>query len=226
LLIINNDIIKNLQLEGIINGSQQGGLRGGTESVPNIAGAYRGMITNFTNRVDKNKKLIVLKNRCLEELAKFLPMYTFEKYMTSKSAVEHKSDIFFVIFGNQNNTLPNTILLSVVSLKKKFCNIILKKYLEKKFNIIVAIGSACSTSSAESSHVVTNMGASQEVKRGVIRISFGDNNKLNELTKFILAFISGIHSQLNIITKSADRNTTKIKKKVKFKTPISTIYNI
>lgn len=223
LLIISNDIIKNLQLEGIINGSQQGGLRGGTESVPNIAGSLKGMMYNFTNRNEKNKKLISLKTKCLSELEKILPMYTFEKYMSNISAIEHKHEIFFVLFGNIKNTLPNTILISVVSLKKKFCNILLKKYLEKKFNIILAIGSACSTSSADASHVVTNMGASQVIKRGIIRISFGDNNKLNELSKFIPAFVSGIHAQVSIISKTGG---TPIKKKVKFKNPISTIYTI
>lgn len=221
LLVISNNVVKNLQLEGIINGSQQGGLRGGTESVPNIAGSLKGMVHNFTNRSDKNIKLLSMKKKCIEGISKAIQTFTFEKYMTNTHAIEHKHDLFIVIFGNMKNTLPNTILLSVVSLKKKFCNIILKKYLEKKFNIIVAIGSACSTSSTESSHVISNMGASKEVKRGVIRISFGDNNKMKELSIFIPAFLSAIDSQVSIAKPKLAN-----KKKVKFKNPISTIYNV
>lgn len=192
LLVINNDLVDEYQLEGIINGTQQGGLRGGTESIPNIAGAIKGMVVNFTNRSEKNNKLLSLKNKCLEELSENFPVIYYEDFI--KNSTDH--DKLFVVIGNEYNSLPNTILLSFVSFKKKICNTILKKTLENKYNIIVSVGSACSTESKNASHVLTNMNASNEIKRGVIRISFGDYNKISEVKKFVKCYISAINDQL------------------------------
>lgn len=196
LLIINNDLVDTYKLEGIINGTQQGGLRGGTESVPNIAGAIKGMVINFTNRSEKNTKLLALKNRCLEELNKVLPVIYFEDYQAKIQHIKNTYDVLFVLLGNKTNSLPNTILISLVSFKKKICNTILKKTLESKYNIIVSVGSACSTDSKNASHVLTNMGASNDIKRGVIRISFGDYNKVKEVLQFVKCYISAINEQI------------------------------
>ena len=196
LLIINNDLIDAYQLEGIINGTQQGGLRGGTESVPNIAGAIKGMVTNFINRNDKNKKLLELKNKCIDELEKYWPIVYYEDYKSKMQSFNNKHDKFLIIMGSKSCCLPNTLLLSFVSLNKKICNTQLKKTLETKYNIIVAVGSACSTQSKNASHVLTNMGATNEIKRGVIRISFGDYNKIKEVNTFVKCYVNAINEQL------------------------------
>lgn len=194
LLIINNNLVNEYQLEGIINGTQQGGLRGGTESVPNIAGAIKGMNVNFINRPIKNKKLKELKLKCIEELEKYWPIIYYEDF--DNKQIKNKFDEVLVIIGSKTNCLPNTLLLSFISFKSKICNTQLKKTLESKYNIIVAVGSACSTKSKLASHVLTNMNASDEIKRGVIRISFGDYNKLKEVTKFVKCYVSAINEQI------------------------------
>lgn len=70
----------------------------------------------------------------------------------------------------------------------------LKKFLDSK-NCVVSIGSACLTSSDKASHTLTAIGAPPVVKRGVIRISFGDYNMKAEIDKFINILKQGIEKQ-------------------------------
>jgi selenocysteine lyase/cysteine desulfurase len=89
----------------------------------------------------------------------------------------------------------NTVLLAVVKNKgRPFCNIELKQYLDKK-NIIISIGSACLTTSDKASHVLTAISAPPVVKRGVLRISFGDNNCSKDIDELIVELVNGIKKQ-------------------------------
>ena len=230
MIIINNDLINGYELKSIINGTQQNGLRGGTESVPHIAGAIRGMQVNFENRIEKNKKLLQLRNNFINKLNTYLTMTYLDKYLDKINDYKNKYDILVVLYGpyreHTENYVPNTILLSIVSHKKTFCNIILKKELEK-YGIIIAIGSACSTTSKESSHVIQSLNATNDIKRGTIRISFGDYNKENDINIFIKTLILCINKQIPIIeyiNKLNNINLNKIIKTVKsvhFKDPIN-----
>jgi cysteine desulfurase len=201
LIIINNDFINGYELEGIINGSQQNGLRGGTENVSSIAGAIIGMKNNFNNRIEKNKLLLKYRNNLLDNLSKYIDIIYYNDYINNIKTYKN-IDYFIILFGpyrkNINQYVENTILISIISNKKKICNIDLKKNLEKN-NIIVSIGSACSTYSKLASHVLYELNAPDIVKRGTLRISFGDNNNINEINKFIPIFIKCINIQVPII---------------------------
>jgi cysteine desulfurase len=202
MIIINNDLINGYELESIINGTQQNNLRGGTESPSLISGAISGMKTNFDNRKEKNINLLYLRNLCLDKLNNYLTMTYFDTYLDKIDNYKKNYDILFVLYGpHRENTelyMPNTILLSIVSHKIKFCNIILKKDLEK-YGIIISIGSACATKSKESSHVIRSLNATDDIKRGTIRISFGDYNKEKEINIFIKTLILCIDKQIPII---------------------------
>jgi cysteine desulfurase len=221
IIIINNDLINGYELESIINGTQQNGLRGGTESPPHIAGAIRGMQINFNNRNEKNKKLLYLRNTCIDKLNKYLTITYLDIYLNKIQFYKDKYDILLVLYGPYREDtdlyVPNTLLLSIVSHKQKFCNIILKKELEK-YGIIIAIGSACSTKSKESSHVIQSLNATDEIKRGTIRISFGDYNKEKEIDIFIKTLFLCIDKQIPVIKyikDSSDINLNKITKNLK-----------
>ncbi len=95
----------------------------------------------------------------------------------------------------KGHILPNTILLSVAkNVGKPFCNVALKDALDAK-NCVVAIGSACLTTSDDASHVLTAIGAPPVIKRGVIRISFGDQNTSTEVNKFVDLFCAAVEKQ-------------------------------
>lgn len=205
LLILSNDLIKNYKLEGIINGTQQNGLRGGTENVPLIAGAIAGMVENFKNREEKNKKLLEMRSLILDKIDKIIPLTYFSDYIN----LNIKNDIMIVIFGPKENNMycyvPNTILLSVVSHNNNFCNAILKKDLQK-FKVIVSIGSACSTDNKLSSHVLTSLNANKVIKQGTIRISLGDTNSIFEIKRFILILFKCINNQIPILDFISNEN--------------------
>jgi len=195
-LIINNKLIEGYGLTAEINGSQQHGLRGGTENIPGIASTIIALKWNFTNRKKKNQKLFKMREHLLDKLSK---NYIFGDYVDYVNEDKKHSDLELVSLGppadKQGFILPNTVLLSIAKNKgKPFCNVELKKYLDAK-NCIVSIGSACLTSSDKASHVLSAIGAPPVIKRGVIRISFGDYNAIGEIDKFLTVLKEGIEKQ-------------------------------
>lgn len=198
LLIINNKLIEGYGLTAEIHGTQQHGLRGGTEDVAKIASMMTALKWAFTNRKKKNLKLFKLREYMLDKLAKY---FTFGDYLnyTTDDNESKRLPIELVSLGppadKKGFILPNTILLSIAKNQgKPFCNVELKKALDAK-NCVVSIGSACLTKSDKASHTLTAIGAPPVIKRGVIRISFGDANTASEIDKFVTVLKACIEKQ-------------------------------
>lgn len=211
LLILNNDLIDGYGLTAEINGSQQRGLRGGTENVPAIASLMAALKFAFTNRKAKNKRLFDLRERLLAKLSAEYPMGDFINYASEEKELPAFE---LVSLGPPNDKksyiLPNTVLLAICKNKgKPFCNVELKKFLDAK-NAVISIGSACLTSNDKASHVLNAIGAPPVVKRGVIRISFGDNNTAGEVDKFVNLLKQGIEKQCTDL-KLAELKPAKVK---------------
>jgi cysteine desulfurase len=199
ILIINNVLIEGYGLTGEINGSQQSGLRGGTENIAGIASFIVAVKTAFTRRNQKNVKLYSMRIRLLEKLEKNFEFSEFGSYAHNDSYSDNKPDLELVSIGPPEDKrefiLPNTVLLAVCKNRgRPFCNIDLKEYLDKK-GFVVSVGSACSTSNPKASHVMDSIGASDVIKRGVIRISFGDMNTMREVDRFVDELTRGIKAQ-------------------------------
>lgn len=195
-LIINNTLIEGYGLTAEIHGSQQHGLRGGTENVAGIASMLVALKTAFQNRKAKNQRLFKLRDTMLTKLGKIYKLANFMDYLDDS---KEKDNIEIVSLGPPEDKkgfiLPNTLLLSIAKNKgKPFCNVELKKLLDSK-NFVVSIGSACLTKSDKASHVLTAIGAPPVIKRGVIRISFGDSNTIDEINKFVKVLQQGIEKQ-------------------------------
>lgn len=205
MLIINNELIDGYGLKGQISGTQQKALRGGTENVPAIAGAVASIRSVFTNRELKNKKMILLKKKIIFELERVIPQGTYKSYFSKKKQTRNEFIVLGPISNNSTkkpNILPNTLMLSFaknVSFSKEknkpFCNIDLKKCLNRK-NIIVSIGSACSTSDSKASHVLYAIKAPEIIRHGVIRISLSDDTTEKEINTFIKVLILCIKKQM------------------------------
>lgn len=201
LLIINNNLIEGYQLQGQICGSQQGGLRGGTENLPAIASSIECMKANFKNRKAKNAKLLKMRNYIIDEIDKsgFIKIGDYASYLgdpvldrkTLQSEKVKQNEI--IILGppidKPNFYLPNTLLISAVkNIGKDFCNVKFKKELDLK-GVVISIASACLTGSDKASHVLTAIGAPPIIKRGTLRISMGDFNNENEMKIFMKKFL-------------------------------------
>ena len=95
--------------------------------------------------------------------------------------------------------VPNTLLFSIVKVHDRrpyenFCNIRLKRELGD-LGALISIGSACNTKAAEPSHVLTEMKAPFTIRCGVIRISLGDYNTIDECKQLCDLLINRIDSQ-------------------------------
>jgi cysteine desulfurase len=206
LLIINNNLIEGYQLQGQICGSQQGGLRGGTENLPAIASAIECMKANFKNRKAKNEKLLKMRNYIIDEIGKsgLIEIGDYASYLGDPVLERKTSEVKqneLIILGppkdKPNFYLPNTLLISVVKKTgKDFCNVKFKKDLDEK-GVVISIASACLTNSDNASHVLTAIGAPPIIKRGTIRISVGDYNTMEEMKICMKKFLDLLKIYLN-----------------------------
>lgn len=272
ILIISKSLVEGYNLQSQIAGSQQNGLRGGTENVPGIASMLTALQCTFKNRQKKNKQLLAMRNYVIQTLTEEWNRMYYRDFLTVCELKEPYKNIVFSddpqiklvdggknddnemhedeglgempgdeipseeskelesvhinvasLKGTRNNPkpifvvlgphedeikryLPNTILISFINPLElpaygtspsiePFCNVKLKHDLDK-MNVVVSIASACLTSSDKASHVLRAIGAPSFIKRGVLRISFGDNNTMDEAKKFVKILKECIYKQI------------------------------
>ncbi len=195
-VIISKQLIDGYELTGEINGAQHSGLRGGTENVAGIASMGVALEQSMTKRQEKNKHLLELRNMFLELIETHFKVADYSDYYDIET--DHEEPLEILSLGpsrSSKSLLCNTILLVICKNKgKAFCNIDLKKFLDER-GFVISIGSTCNTDSKLASHVVRAIKAPQVVKKGIIRISFGDQNTEKEVIKFYNALSLGIRDQ-------------------------------
>lgn len=192
LCIIRNNFLDGYQLKPIIPGTQNNGLRGGTENIPGIIASYAAYKYNSIDRNKKNNYLLIIKKLFMSKFNKYFPCFYITDFENEK--YEYKK-IFWISNKNNDKMLPNTILLSYYD--DNFCNILMKNELLKR-NIIVSIGSACNTSIIKSSNVIYAHDIPKDLRSGVLRISFLDDITENEINYLIESFIDIINSKTAI----------------------------
>jgi cysteine desulfurase len=196
LLLLENQWIKSRGITGEISGSQQHGLRGGTLNVPAIAATYKSIQVAFRNRRAKNQHLRQLRSELLESLRQHYPLVPYGSYLKRKSHAPLELISLGPAHSRTCQCVPHTILLSICKhTDPPFCNVKLKQFMDEH-HVVVSIGSACSTSSAKASHVLEAIKAPPTVKRGVLRISFGDHTTSEEVQKFVKVLREGIETQV------------------------------
>lgn len=208
-LIVRSDITLNSQ----VTGSQNGGLRGGTENTAAIASVPETMKVMTHARASKNARMLAYKNYVVRTLlshpAFVLGHYSqyygqsddFDPYEGSDRA---RYELIFMGpttsdgLPDSSAAAPNTLYMAVVKrapLSEHFCNIVLRDTLFEKHKVIVSIGSACSASAGGGSHVLTALKAPYIIRCGVVRISFGDPTTWGQVRTLCSALISSITAQ-------------------------------
>jgi cysteine desulfurase len=198
LLGIRNIFIEGYQLSGLIGGTQNKELRGGTINVPAMAGACAGVEWFFHNRAEKNKKLHELYIELINGLREYIPVTRYPD-STNRKIPPIEILLFGPEPGKANTQMSHTILMSVVNREKPICNLKLRDDLlnYKGAKYFVSIGSACNTESKKPSHVLFAMGLPKELRCGVLRISIGDTNTVSEIRSFVAALIECIQHQMS-----------------------------
>ena len=157
-LIVDKQLPMHSLLQG---GSQEKGLRAGTENVPAIVGF--GMAA---------------------ELAKQELNERIEHVKALRDALEKQLLQFDVVtvFSGQVERLPNTVQFGV----KGFDGETLLMELDRR-GFAVSSGSACTSGKTEPSHVLKAMAVPNELAISAIRIGLGRANTMEEVTRFIEA---------------------------------------
>lgn len=204
LLVINSDLISGYGLESQIAGTQEYGLRGGTENVASIAAGVESLKHAFTNRAQKNTKLYHQRQYIIDKLATYFDIGDYKQYIATPATSRRGVELVFLGTPNtkinqakERRVLPNTLMIAVAkNVGEPFCNGKLKTELGNR-GVIVSIGSACNTSSPDASHVLGAIRAPDVIRRGVIRVSLCDDTTKKDLDAFIAAFVKATKLQLS-----------------------------
>ncbi len=154
-------IREGLEIDSLIHGGhQEMGRRAGTENTPGIAAFGKACELLMDEMEEENAKIEFLRERLLSGLR------------------ERISDIR--LNGDPKKRLPNTLNLSFEFVEAESLLIGLDLA-----GIAVSAGSACSSGSAEPSHVLLGMGIPPEICQSAIRISLG--GKIPKKTSIMLS---------------------------------------
>lgn len=184
-------ILKDFHLEPMIKGTQQAGMRGGTENMPYVDLALKGMEITFQNRLAKNQKLICLKEKLLNVFRKYCVEEDLENYMSGKpfeiaKIPRGKKYSFVQISKNSMNILLVAFIYKpsgFAEIQQRFCNIEFRKKLAE-CGVYISIGSACNTNQKSASHVLHALNLPFIIRCGTCRFSFDDYNYEGEIDKF------------------------------------------
>ncbi len=142
-------IRKGIRLPPFMHGGgQEGGLRAGTENVPGIVGFGEAAELARQDIVEETERLTYLRGQLTKGLLE---------------RVDH-----IRLNGHPQNRLPNNINISIEFVEGE--SMCLNLDLE---GICASTGSACSSSSLESSHVLLALGLAHEQAHGSLRFSLG-----------------------------------------------------
>ena len=137
-------------------GSQEFGMRAGTENVPAIVGMTVALRKNIIEMEQNAKHL----RRLSEELLSIL----------------EASNVPFILNGHPTNRLPGNINLSIKGKSGEG----LMHMLDLK-GICVSTGSACDSHNQQVSHVIQAIGVPEDYCEGTIRITLGKHNTEEEV---------------------------------------------
>lgn len=197
LLILKRKWVEGYGIHPLIFGTQNFGMRGGTENIPAIAASRLALAHNMTNRQQKNKKLNNMKQFIIAQIRDRAPCRSYVQYCDINNITKSLPEIEIIffddsIFSNNANAkyLPNTIFLSIIKRSEPpMCNTKFKESLANG-GIIISVGSACNTSSDKASHVLYALGADSLIRSGALRISLGDNNTKEDCIAFVKCFLT------------------------------------
>jgi cysteine desulfurase len=154
---------------GLHGGSQEFGLRSGTENVPSIVGFASALELAQKEKASESEKLFRLRDKLIFELLK-IPNTRLN--------------------GHHTKRLPNNVNISFSGVEGE--SILLKL---NELGIFASTGSACSAKDIKPSHVLLAIGSSHELAHGSIRFSLGRTTTKKDVA-YVLKVLPKIISEL------------------------------
>ncbi len=148
----------------IFGGNQQAGLRSGTENLPAILGLTKSIEIAYNNLLKDKTHIVSLKNYAIREIKKIFPTIIFNGNCLEDESKNH---------------------YKILSILLPFKNNLIGFQLDLK-GICISQGSACSSGSSKTSHVIKELNNNLE-NTTPIRISFSKNNNTTDIDALINA---------------------------------------
>jgi cysteine desulfurase len=210
IIVCNTKFLNGYKLCAEICGSQNNGIRGGTENIPYIAGAVVAMRETFTNRERKNKELLSYQMYVLKNLFDKIPYSFFENWtdenIESMTAFPNYKNTNFppkiemIVIGSSemeterrvNLMMPNTLMISFIKhnvsgpvegggdVNVNARPICNFKMVDALMKKGVIVGLGSACNQGKPSYVLKAMGVPDVIGNSAIRISFGDANDEND----------------------------------------------
>ena len=141
-------------------GSQESGLRAGTQNVPYIVGMAEALEASQGNLIDEEKKLLPLRDRIISSVLENVPRAQLTGHPTQRST-NHASFVFEDVDGNR--------LLMLLDQSGFACS----------------SGSACKVGDPKPSEVLTSIGLSDNWALGSLRVTLGKFTTQEEVDSFL-----------------------------------------
>lgn len=154
-------------------GHQEKNLRAGTENVPGIVGLGKAIELAYQNLEKYNNKLIDLRDYYMSKIEEKIPYIKINGHKTKR--LPGNSNISFRFIDGES------LLLN----------------LDAK-GICASTGSACSTGATNPSHVLLAIGLEEEIARGSLRITFGDDNSKEDVDYLIDSLVEIVQKLRNM----------------------------
>jgi len=219
LLALRRSFVAGYDLGPLVCGSQNGGLRGGTENLPGIGASFAAFRRAMEGRAEKAARILRLRELVKQALAARLPCFPLDEHesapkpsidggITPPPPLERESSpavrralrtarksgapvVFWIAPADSRRVLPNTLLLAVW--RPGFCNRAARAALERR-GVIVSIGAACDAHDGGASGVVVAMGVPPPLRAGVLRVSLGDGTTGADIEQFVRQFLAVVTS--------------------------------
>ena len=163
-------IRRGIVLPNLIDGgAQERGRRAGTENLPEIVGMAKALVTQNAIIDERAKKLKEISDYVIEQALKI-----------EKSRLN----------GDREKRLPGTVNMCFEGIEGES----LLLMLDLK-GVAASSGSACTSGSLDPSHVLLAIGLPHEIAHGSLRLSFSDNNTLDD-AKYICEVLPPIIERL------------------------------
>jgi len=218
LLAISESFHEGYRLPPHICGTQNGGLRGGTENVPGIAGAFVAFRRAMERRPEKNAECRRLRDRVWAGLKRHFRCVFYREFAAARAAEQAEARpqgaeslregagraegraLAQELAAARRAGNPVVVWLAPLELERLLPNTMLLAVSRPDFcnvraraalekrGVIVSVGSACNTSSPEASHVIDALKVPAELRPGVLRVSLPDGATESEADRFVAAF--------------------------------------
>lgn len=208
LLLLKKSSMKKYDLRPLFPGTQNNGLRGGTENAGLVLAALNGLRETISSYARTYVRMAQYQSIFLTRLQYAYPETIVQFYAdfcegtTSKKSTSEAepSRILRLTSPDPDKRLPWTMLLSFYSPSqykkgKKVCNIKLRKCLYDNGHIVVSIGSTCLTGVKGASHVINSLTRNPAVKCGVVRLSMSPHTTKEDLDTTAKTLIACLEKQ-------------------------------